>query len=251
MKDAISNTPCSYSSVASVLPGTDARPVTVSTNSVQIPTRDNPTHGAVGAQAGKGSTSTVQQAQPEVRIPNNSSRGRGRGGSSFRGRSSGRGRGNQTFTTEMLSRAISVSSLDRGSTYSDKTRDQSNDSGDFQVPSYLAKKQRRQDARRRKVITGTKGNVGSFKGAPEPSRDFFVSRVATDVSTTDIRDYLTERDISVRLLDKVSHEDAKFQSFKLTVPVSSVKDLLSDDVWPCGVKVRRYIVQKPRNIETW
>lgn len=227
-----------------------------------------------GAEAGKSSEKQpMRGVKPDVPADNQSDshgrgaprRGRGRGRGSGRergwGLSGGFGRGSVPhsdtlgFTTHMLSRALSIASLDRASIKSDcrSTRDQSHDSEEFQFPSYASKKLRKQEARRRKVITGTSGYSGNFKGAPEPTRDLFLSRVDSAVSGDDIRAYLSEQNVTVRALVKISHDDSKFKSFKLSVPVSVVHNLLQDSMWPSGVRVRRYVAPNTerKHVENW
>ena len=52
---------------------------------------------------------------------------------------------------------------------------------------------------------------------------------------------MQECDIEVRALEILSNVNAKFKSYKLTVPVSKFKDLFNEDMWPEGVCVRKFI----------
>ncbi len=97
------------------------------------------------------------------------------------------------------------------------------------------------------MITGKKNALsqfGSFKGAPEPSRDLFVYRVAKTVDQTDIMTYLRSQAIDIRGLSCVSYQDAKFRSFKLTMGISHFDKVFDDSFWPSGVRVRRFIPPK-------
>ena len=73
------------------------------------------------------------------------------------------------------------------------------------------------------------------------SRDIFIYRVHPDTSKRDIEDGIRGRNFEVRDLVCISSEQSMFKSFKLTVPVSQLSSLLTDEVpWPEGVKVRRF-----------
>ncbi|ELT94284.1 hypothetical protein CAPTEDRAFT_187692 [Capitella teleta] len=98
---------------------------------------------------------------------------------------------------------------------------------------------RKRRSRNSKLITGTRTG-GSFTGAPEPSRDLFLYRVATDTDENDIKKFLRDNNTDFREVEKVSHKDSKFASFRVVVKASSLPPLLSEDFWPLGVRVRRF-----------
>ncbi len=52
--------------------------------------------------------------------------------------------------------------------------------------------------------------------------------------------YIVAKDFTVCDLVRMSHDDAKYNSFKLTVPVTEFEKLLEPDVWPSGVRIRRF-----------
>ena len=129
-------------------------------------------------------------------------------------------------------------------------RARSADSEGFRLPHDQMKKLRQQDRRRHQVITGkARSAFGRFKGAPEPNRDLFIYRVDANTETDDLETYMRDKGFEVRDLCCISDPRAKFQSFKLTVPVSQFKDLFSDSPWPARVKVRKYIPPKNRELE--
>lgn len=100
--------------------------------------------------------------------------------------------------------------------------------------------QRRQKKKQKKVIKG-KGEVKQgFGGAPEPNRSLFVYRANSDTSEEIVSNHIKSKGFQVIEVVGVSHGDSKFKSFKVTIPVSSVEPLLSEDLWPEGICVRRF-----------
>lgn len=91
-----------------------------------------------------------------------------------------------------------------------------------------------------KVITGKTPTNGNFKGAPEPDRYLFIHRVDKTVDSSAIKDHLCKNNITVRDLVCLAHDEAKYKSFKLTVPVHQFSSLFDENLWPNGVRVRKY-----------
>jgi hypothetical protein len=89
-------------------------------------------------------------------------------------------------------------------------------------------------------VTGTSSNA-QFRGGPPPGREFFVYRVLKPASEDDIKDCLYDNDIEYSDVRKISNSDAKFCSFKITVSPKYVANVLNPDIWPQGVRVRRFI----------
>ncbi|ELU05349.1 hypothetical protein CAPTEDRAFT_193048 [Capitella teleta] len=87
---------------------------------------------------------------------------------------------------------------------------------------------RKRHSRNSKLITGTRTG-GSFTGAPEPSRDLFLYRVATDTDEDDIEKFLRDNNADFREVEKFSDKDSKFASFRVVVKASSLPPLLSED----------------------
>ncbi len=81
----------------------------------------------------------------------------------------------------------------------------------------------------------------TFKGAPAPDRLLFIYRVAKDTDADEIKNFLVARQFTVRDFVQTSNENARFKSFKLTVPVSEFGKLFDENLWPAGVRVRKYI----------
>ena len=143
---------------------------------------------------------------------------RGRGGSqlSTRGRGFNRGGGHASSygergRSQSTDRASTTSNVSRNANWNDLAHSTDND---WEVVSH-----QRKQRRPRKVITGAKSQTGGFKGAPTPSRSIFIYRVSKDTELNELRTYIADLVVKdIQYLDCVSHVDAKFQSFKLTVP---------------------------------
>lgn len=132
-----------------------------------------------------------------------------------------------------LRRGDSMASLDRLST-----------STGYEFQPHQLRRQKRQ----KRVITGKISQThGTFKGAPEPQRDIFVYRVDQDANIDDMSDYLTDKNVKISKLECVSNANAKFKSFRLTVGLTDFKRLLNDDMWPAGVRARKFITPRENN----
>ena len=94
--------------------------------------------------------------------------------------------------------------------------------------------------RRRVVGKGSEGDDSGLKGAPEPSRHLFISRVDKQCTTNEISKFLKNKKIEVRNLECKSHEESMFKSYKLSVPVSQFNSLFDADLWPDGVRVEAW-----------
>ena len=70
--------------------------------------------------------------------------------------------------------------------------------------------------RRQKVITGKKNSTAIKSGAK--FTEIFVSRIHRDVTEEEIYRYISEEDVKVESITKVSHADARMQSFKVIIP---------------------------------
>lgn len=94
---------------------------------------------------------------------------------------------------------------------------------------------------RNSTAVGTnKNSAAGLQGAPLPSRDFFISRAMKGTTVEKVREHLRCCDIDVRDLTVISHNEAKFTSFKLTVPISEISKVIDPDNWPTGINVRKY-----------
>lgn len=55
-----------------------------------------------------------------------------------------------------------------------------------------------------------------------------------------VKEHLRCHNIEIRELTITSHQEAKFTSFKLTVPISEMNKVIDPENWPSGISVRRY-----------
>ena len=94
--------------------------------------------------------------------------------------------------------------------------------------------------RKRRVVTGV-GSDERITGAPVASRHLFIYRIQHTVSLDDLTEYLVNKDIDVRSLKRISHDDSKYRSFHLETGKEDYKRLLDINMWPSGVCVRTFI----------
>ena len=122
----------------------------------------------------------------------------------------------------------------------------------YHIPSYHLKKQHRDQQRtqqrnKRNVIKGKSMAKHGVKGAPEPSRHLFIFRVDNNTTEEDITNLLLSQQpsLTIRELVCTSHEDSKFKSFRLTVPISQYSELFNEELWPDGISIRPFRMPKP------
>ena len=79
--------------------------------------------------------------------------------------------------------------------------------------------------------------TANLKRGPEPGRDIFVFRLDPSTTKADVESFLETENVGVR---QMSHESAKYKSFKVTIPTSKLQQLLNEEAWPEGIGVRRF-----------
>ena len=110
-------------------------------------------------------------------------------------------------------------------------------------PRNRRRDQKNEQNRPRRVITGRRKDDGVF-GAPEPIREIFLYRVRQDIERDVIASYLEKYNVICHDVTQMSNSDAKFKSFKITVPVSQMKHVMKADFWPENVRVRKWLRKK-------
>ena len=213
-----------------------------------------------------GKSSTMSKSMSSTNNSDWRGRGRSRGRVPGRGKGHGRGRGhgneqgyNSTYNsaiTHSLSRDREhsadsrrsnqmpfhsyISEGDNGSSRaSSRTRSQCSEPP-FEYQYHERRRQRKMN--NQKICTGEGAGSDQFSGAPEPSRDLFIYRFLGGATEDSIKRNVTGAGYEVRAIQQMSHTDAKFKSFRLSVP-SSQYETLRDDTkfWPRGVRIKRFV----------
>ncbi len=66
-----------------------------------------------------------------------------------------------------------------------------------------------------------------------------------------MKSFLSQNSIEFRSSQCVSHSEAKYKSFKLSVGLSQMRVLLDELVWPDGVRVRKYYPAQEDGLTQW
>ena len=103
--------------------------------------------------------------------------------------------------------------------------------------------QQRKNKQRRRIIIGNsvscKG-VTQWQGQPEPTRHLFRKRITKDTENDAVKNMIQSYGFGIRDFRCISHPEARFKSFKLSVPASQFERLFDEKLWPEGVVVRIY-----------
>ena len=122
------------------------------------------------------------------------------------------------------------------------SKDPGSDDG-FLYPSEQLRRKRRMESRK-KIIRGNASSSGSVRGGPEPDRHLFIFRVDKSTDIEELNDYIAGHGFTVRCLERVSNPEAKFQSFRLTVPLPEYGKLFEASLWPEGIGIRKFVLSK-------
>ena len=109
-----------------------------------------------------------------------------------------------------------------------------NKNNEFEIPAYHRKK----TERKKKKVIGEKKYAIAF-GA-EPCRSIFISRIVNNVSIDDVKDMIKTIGLDIRDLVKVSHKDARLQSFRLDIPKHQLHKAFNICEWPDDVVIQPY-----------
>ena len=82
-------------------------------------------------------------------------------------------------------------------------------------------------------------------GAPPPLRHVWLSRVMNG-DTEQISNHLNSKNIQVQNIVKVSHSDAKFASFKISVFKNDLNTVLKASLWPRGLRCEQWYERRLR-----
>lgn len=89
--------------------------------------------------------------------------------------------------------------------------------------------------RKRRVLGCAGSSVTGLEGAPPPLRHIWVSRIQRGTADT-LSDFIENQNVKVFHSEKVSHVDAKFSSFKISISKNDLAKVLQDSFWPQGVQ---------------
>jgi len=100
------------------------------------------------------------------------------------------------------------------------------------------------------AIYGTRQGT-SLRAGPR-RHSLFVFRVHADIDETSITNFLTNENVTVANVERLSREDSWTNSFRITVESDDISGLLSPEFWPDGIGCRRYYSRKiPESQPPW
>ena len=97
---------------------------------------------------------------------------------------------------------------------------------------------------RRQITYGNGMATGGLSGAPLPVRQIWVSRL-TSGSNQRVKEYIENRNVKVLNIEKVSHNEAKYSSYKVTISVADKNNVFDQLFWPTGVKCQWWYDRTP------
>jgi hypothetical protein len=98
---------------------------------------------------------------------------------------------------------------------------------------------------RRAAIIGKRQNAKIRSGAKYI--ELFVSRVHNDVEIDELKKFIEEDGINIIDIGRVSHKEARMQSFKVIISSSDKDTVLNESFWPEGIMCRQFFTR--RNIK--
>ena len=100
-----------------------------------------------------------------------------------------------------------------------------------------------QSKRDRRVMYGRRTRDTGLQAAPIPKRYIGVSRLATSDPAL-VKGYLEHEGIGVHNVFKVSHEDARFNSYKISVDICDLDKVFDENLWQIGTVVKLWQYKK-------
>ena len=93
---------------------------------------------------------------------------------------------------------------------------------------------------KRRVVMGRRNTPTSgLEGAPPPRRIIFVSRVKCgDIET--VSKYMTDNGVKVNNIQKMSHAESKFSSYKVSITKDDFSKVFDELFWPYGVQCKMW-----------
>lgn len=96
-------------------------------------------------------------------------------------------------------------------------------------------------------VVGKSQVQSGLRVTPSPDRDLFVYRVHKENTLEKLKDFITSRNVPVRNIERTSHNESKYNSFKLTVSADDIGRVLDPQFWPQGICVRRWKKERQNN----
>jgi hypothetical protein len=113
------------------------------------------------------------------------------------------------------------------------------DKDGFQLPREQYRKLRKQQG----IIGSRKNRQTNLKSGTEHT-DLFVYRVHNDQSDEDVTSFLTDENVHIVSISKVSHQESKMKSFKVRIKSSDLDKVMSDVFWPDGIGCRKFFTSR-------
>ena len=115
------------------------------------------------------------------------------------------------------------------------------------------RRQRQRENRRNKVVRGSAKTLGSrFVGGDDKKRlcDIFVYHVAKQSTLQDLKYHLKQQNFNTdsMRIDITSNKAATYKSFRIIAPGELRDILLDSEVWPIGVRVREFDIERLNKI---
>ena len=96
---------------------------------------------------------------------------------------------------------------------------------------------RRKGTRQENIIGNRKNSI--IKSGSKFTH-LFVSRVHSDVQQTELEKYICDEGINVVSVKKLSHEEARMNSYKVTILTEEKETAMKDTFWPDGIACREF-----------
>ena len=84
--------------------------------------------------------------------------------------------------------------------------------------------QQRKNKQKRRIITGNSVSCKGVAGAPGPTRHLFIKRITKDTENDAVQKMIESYGFGIRDFRCISHPEARFKSFKLSVPGITIRE---------------------------
>lgn len=88
-----------------------------------------------------------------------------------------------------------------------------------------------------------------LQGAPPPMKSIFVSRVKKFCNVLTMKNFLNDNDIYYDDVSLVSHDNSKFNSFKININKIDISKVMQSHFWPIGVKCNMWKEKSKSNVQ--